>query len=253
MIPILTTYLSFSVHEIRCNFLSAKNIDICCVPKTKHLLQDTYKLKGKRAQLVSELKSLGIHAPNVLRAVDAVPRHFFFPKDFLDKAYENIAFPIEGGQTISQPFTVAMQTQLLEIKPEDKVLEIGTGSGYQSAILKVMGANVYSIETVERLHQTAKMLFRKLGLDIATIYGDGSKGLPELAPFDKIILTAAAPKLVTSLTAQLQIGGKLVAPVGDLAVQKMILVTRNGDNEYTESSHGDFNFVPLTGSNGWAI
>ena len=253
MIPILTTYLSFSVHEIRCNFLSAKNIDICCVPKTKHLLQDTYKLKGKRAQLVSELKSLGIHAPNVLRAVDAVPRHFFFPKDFLDKAYENIAFPIEGGQTISQPFTVAMQTQLLEIKPEDKVLEIGTGSGYQSAILKVMGANVYSIETVERLHQTAKMLFRKLGLDIATIYGDGSKGLPELAPFDKIILTAAAPKLVTSLTAQLQIGGKLVAPVGDLAVQKMILVTRNGDNEYTESSHGDFKFVPLTGSNGWAI
>ena len=233
--------------------MSAKNIDICCVPKTKHLLQDTYKLKGKRAQLVSELKSLGIHAPNVLRAVDAVPRHFFFPKDFLDKAYENIAFPIEGGQTISQPFTVAMQTQLLEIKPEDKVLEIGTGSGYQSAILKVMGANVYSIETVERLHQTAKMLFRKLGLDIATIYGDGSKGLPELAPFDKIILTAAAPQLVTSLTAQLQIGGKLVAPVGDLAVQKMILVTRNGDNEYTESSHGDFNFVPLTGSNGWAI
>ena len=185
--------------------------------------------------------------------MDAVPRHFFFPKDFLDKAYENIAFPIEGGQTISQPFTVAMQTQLLEIKPEDKVLEIGTGSGYQSAILKVMGANVYSIETVERLHQTAKMLFRKLGLDIATIYGDGSKGLPELAPFDKIILTAAAPQLVTSLTAQLQIGGKLVAPVGDLAVQKMILVTRNGDNEYTESSHGDFNFVPLTGSNGWAI
>tara|TARA_B110000977_G_scaffold60394_1_gene82020 strand:+ start:885 stop:1538 length:654 start_codon:yes stop_codon:yes gene_type:complete len=216
------------------------------------LLQDTYKLKGQRAQLVKELKKLGISSPKVLKAIEAVPRHFFFPKDFLDKAYENIAFPIGKGQTISQPFTVAMQTQLLDIQPGDKVLEIGTGSGYQSAVLKVMGAQVYSIETVEALHKRAKVLFTKLGLDIATIYGDGSKGLAELAPFDKIIMTAAAPNLIESLTSQLKVKGKLVAPIGSLAVQNMILVTRNGDNDYTKTSHGKFNFVPLTGTHGWS-
>ena len=215
------------------------------------MLQDTYKLKGQRAQLVKELKKLGISSPKVLKAIEAVPRHFFFPKDFLDKAYENIAFPIGKGQTISQPFTVAMQTQLLDIQPGDKVLEIGTGSGYQSAVLKVMGAQVYSIETVEALHKRAKVLFTKLGLDIATIYGDGSKGLAELAPFDKIIMTAAAPNLIESLTSQLKVKGKLVAPIGSLAVQNMILVTRNGDNDYTKTSHGKFNFVPLTGTHGW--
>lgn len=216
------------------------------------MLQDTYKLKGQRAQLVKELKKLSISSPKVLKAIEAVPRHFFFPKDFLDKAYENIAFPIGKGQTISQPFTVAMQTQLLDIQPGDKVLEIGTGSGYQSAVLKVMGAQVYSIETVEALHKRAKVLFTKLGLDIATIYGDGSKGLAELAPFDKIIMTAAAPNLMESLTSQLKVKGKLVAPVGSLAVQNMILVTRNGDNDYTKTSHGKFNFVPLIGTHGWS-
>lgn len=216
------------------------------------MLKDTYKSQGQRTQLVKELKKLGISSPKVLKAMQAVPRHFFFPTDFLDKAYENIAFPIDGGQTISQPFTVAKQTELLNVKKGDKILEIGTGSGYQSAVLKVLGATVYSIETVEKLHLQAKELFKKLGLDIATIYGDGSRGLPELAPFDKIIMTAAAPKLISSLTAQLAINGKLVAPVGDLAVQKMILVTRNDDNEYTETTHGDFNFVPLTGTHGWS-
>jgi protein-L-isoaspartate(D-aspartate) O-methyltransferase len=216
------------------------------------LLQDTYKLKGQRAQLVKELKKLGISSPKVLKAIEAVPRHFFFPKDFLDKAYENIAFPIGKGQTISQPFTVAMQTQLLDLQPGDKILEIGTGSGYQSAVLKVMGAQVYSIETVEALHKRAKVLFTKLGLDIATIYGDGSKGLAELAPFDKIIMTAAAPNLMESLTSQLKVKGKLVAPVGSLDVQNMILVTRNGDNDYTKTSHGKFNFVPLIGTHGWS-
>jgi protein-L-isoaspartate(D-aspartate) O-methyltransferase len=216
------------------------------------LLQDTYKLKGQRAQLVKELKKLGISSPKVLKAIEAVPRHFFFPKDFLDKAYENIAFPIGKGQTISQPFTVAMQTQLLDLQPGDKILEIGTGSGYQSAVLKVIGAQVYSIETVEALHKRAKVLFTKLGLDIATIYGDGSKGLAELAPFDKIIMTAAAPNLMESLTSQLKVKGKLVAPIGSLAVQNMILVTRNGDNDYTKTSHGKFNFVPLTGTHGWS-
>ncbi len=232
--------------------MSAKNNDICSVSNTKHLLKDTYKLQGQRAQLIKELKNLGISSSKVLKAMQAVPRHFFFPIDFIDKAYENIAFPIDGGQTISQPYTVAKQTELLDVKKGDKILEIGTGSGYQSAILKILGAHVYSIETVEKLHVQAKVLFAKLGLDIVAIKGDGSLGLQELAPFNKIILTAAAPQLRKSLTQQLAINGKLVAPVGDLAVQKMILVTRNDDNDYTETDHGNFNFVPLTGIHGWS-
>jgi protein-L-isoaspartate(D-aspartate) O-methyltransferase len=231
----------------------AKNNDICGVLKTKHLLTDSYKLKGQRTQLVNELKKMGITSQNVLRAVEAVPRHFFFPKDFIDKAYENIAFPIDNGQTISQPYTVALQTQLLEIKPGDRVLEIGTGSGYQAAILKVLGAEVFTIETVGILYNKANELFSKLGLNIHTNYGDGSLGLPSLAPFDKIILTAAAPKLLDNLTQQLKINGKLVAPIGNLDVQKMLLVTRIGDNEYQQSNHGNFSFVPLTGINGWSV
>ncbi len=216
------------------------------------MFTDSYKLQGKRTLLVSELKKLGIKSPKVLKAIQAVPRHFFFPADFLDKAYDNIAFPIEGGQTISQPFTVAMQTQLLDIHSGDKVLEIGTGSGYQSAVLSVFGAEVYTIETVKSLFDNADQLFQKLGLKIANVYGDGSSGLVEQAPFDKIIITAAAPKLMTSLLEQLKIGGKLVAPVGNLDVQKMILIKRHGDKEYEESEHGNFNFVPLTGTNGWS-
>jgi len=215
------------------------------------LLKDTYKLKGQRTQLAKEIKNLGIKSPTVLKAIAAVPRHFFFPNDFVDKAYENIAFPIEGGQTISQPYTVAKQTELLNIQAGDKVLEIGTGSGYQSAILKVLGADVYTIETVKELHLKAKALFAKLGLEVHTILGDGSKGIPELAPFDKIIMTAGAPSLLKLLTEQLKINGKLVAPVGNLDVQKMILVTRNGDKKYNETEHGKFNFVPLTGTHGW--
>ena len=240
-------------YEIRSLYRLTKNIDICGVLKTKHLLQDSYKLQGQRKLLISEIKKLGIYSKNVLTAMQKVPRHFFFPDDFVDKAYDNIAFPIAGGQTISQPFTVAFQTQLLEIEPGDKVLEIGTGSGYQAAILKVLGADVYTIETVKELHLEAKSLFAKLGLNIATILGDGSNGLLEEAPFDKIIITAAAPKLTNTLTEQLKLNGKLVAPVGSLAVQKMILVQRVGDNEYKKTSHGNFNFVPLTGTYGWSI
>lgn len=217
------------------------------------MLKDTYKHKGQRNQLIQELKKLGITSPTVLKAIEHVPRHFFFPSDFSDKAYENIAFPIDEKQTISQPFTVAKQTELLDIQSGDKVLEIGTGSGYQAAILRIMGAQLHTIETVETLHQKAKLLFSKLGLNISTILGDGSLGIPELAPFDKIIITAGTPSLAKSLVSQLKIGGKLVAPVGELDVQKMILVDRIGDNEYQETSHGRFKFVPLTGTNGWSI
>ncbi len=216
------------------------------------MLQDSYKLQGKRKQLVDEVKRMGVSSQKVLSALQKVPRHFFFPDDFVDKAYDNIAFPIGGGQTISQPYTVAMQTALLDIKKGDKILEIGTGSGYQAAILKVLGADVYTIETVRELHETAKTLFSKLGLNIATFYGDGSNGLSQFAPYDKIILTAAAPKLMNSLTKQLKVNGKLVAPVGDRDVQKMILIERHGENEYKQTSHGKFNFVPLTGTHGWS-
>ena len=217
------------------------------------MLKDTYKHKGQRNQLILELKKLGIQSTAVLRAIEHVPRHFFFPSDFADKAYENIAFPIDENQTISQPYTVAKQTELLDIQTGDKVLEIGTGSGYQAAVLKIMGVHLHTIETVEILHKKAKALFSKLGLNISTILGDGSLGIPELAPFDKIIITAGSPSLSKSLLSQLKVGGKLVAPVGDLDVQKMILVHRIGDNEYQETTHGRFNFVPLTGTNGWSI
>ena len=215
------------------------------------MLQDSYKHKGRRKQLVEELKRSGIQSDKVLKAVMRVPRHFFFPSDFEDRAYDNKAFPIEGGQTISQPYTVAFQTELLDVQNGDKVLEIGTGSGYQAAVLKVLGANLYTIETVRELHFTAQQLFKKLGLDIHAILGDGSAGLPKHAPYDKIILTAAAPNISDELCQQLKIGGKLVAPVGDRDVQKMILVKRNGENEYIKSTHGTFTFVPLTGTYGW--
>lgn len=215
------------------------------------MLQDSYKLKGKRKQLVKELKMQGITSQQVLGALEKVPRHFFFPEDFIEKAYENIAFPIDEGQSISQPYTVAFQTQLLDIQPNENVLEIGTGSGYQAAILKVLGADVYSIETKKLLHTRAKQLFKKLGLNVKCFYGDGSEGLQQHAPYHKIILTAAAPKLMKSLTEQLHIGGKLVAPVGSKNVQNMILITRVGENEYTKEKYGNFTFVPLTGTHGW--
>lgn len=201
--------------------------------------------------MVSELREAGIRQESVLKAVMRVPRHFFFPADFEDKAYENIAFPIDGGQTISQPYTVARQTELLDIKKGDRVLEVGTGSGYQAAILHVLGAEVVTIETVRELHEKSKSLFAKLGMRIHTVLGDGSAGHARMGPYDKIILTAAAPQVHEHLARQLKIGGKLVAPVGEKAVQKMILIIRLGENEYDQSEHGTFTFVPLTGAYGW--
>ena len=208
-------------------------------------------MKGRRKQLVAELRKQGIKSEKVLRAIEHVPRHFFFPADFLEKAYENIAFPIEGGQTISQPYTVAFQTELLQVEKGHKVLEIGTGSGYQAAVLKVMGAEVHTVETVKTLYDQTSDLLPKLGLQINTYLGDGSKGLPAQAPFDRILITAAAPDLSDQLLSQLKIGGRLVAPVGGKDVQKMILVHRLGEYEYEKTEHGQFTFVPLTGTYGW--
>lgn len=215
------------------------------------MLSDTYKQKGRRKRLLKELEEMGIRSKRVLLAMEKTPRHFFFPEDFEGKAYENIAFPIEAGQTISQPYTVAYQTELLDIKKGDKVLEVGTGSGYQGAVLKVLGADVYTIETKKTLYTKSKALYSKLGLKINSFYGDGSKGLPDHAPFDKILLTAAAPKLAKTLTKQLKLGGKLVAPVGDKTVQNMILIERIGENDFKETQYGRFTFVPLTGKHGW--
>jgi protein-L-isoaspartate(D-aspartate) O-methyltransferase len=215
------------------------------------MLTDSYKQKGRRKRLIKELQDMGIQSKRVLLALEKLPRHFFFPEDFEEKAYENIAFPIEAGQTISQPYTVAYQTELLQIQKGDKVLEVGTGSGYQAAVLKVLGADVYTIETKKALYTKSKALFLKLGLKIHSFYGDGSKGLPEHAPFNKILLTAAAPKLTNVLTQQLKIGGRLVAPVGDKTVQNMILIERTGENEYKKTQFGRFTFVPLTGTHGW--
>lgn len=180
-----------------------------------------------------------------------VPRHFFFPGAFQEKAYDDAAFPIEEGQTISQPFTVAFQTELLNVQPGAKILEIGTGSGYQAAVLNSMGAEVHTIERMEKLYRNCVDLFRKLNLPIRVYWGDGSVGLESQGPFDAILVTAAAPELAEHLKEQLKPGGRLVLPVGDQDFQKMVLIERDVDNIYRRTEHGEFKFVPLIGKHGW--
>ncbi len=180
-----------------------------------------------------------------------VPRHLFLSKDFEDRAYDDVALPIDEDQTISQPYTVAFQTQTLEIKPGDKVLEIGTGSGYQAAVLAEMGADVYSVERIEKLHKQAKVILSQLYKNVKLFLSDGTMGLPDKAPFDKIIVTAAAPKIPEPLLAQLKPGGMAIIPVGDLKLQKMILIKKSVENIITQKELGDFRFVPLIGKDGW--
>jgi protein-L-isoaspartate(D-aspartate) O-methyltransferase len=214
-------------------------------------LIDTFKHKGSRKRLCLELAEKGIVSNKVLDAMNEIPRHYFFEKSFEDKAYLDQAFPIDNQQTISQPYTVAFQTQLLDIQEGDKVLEIGTGSGYQASILHTMGAEVYSIERHETLYRKAVKMFEYLNLPINCYWGDGSLGLPQKAPFDKIIVTAAAPEWASSLQNQLKVGGKLVLPMGNKTVQKMVLIVREDEYKYSRKEHGDFKFVPLLGKNGW--
>ncbi|MCB0734415.1 MAG: protein-L-isoaspartate(D-aspartate) O-methyltransferase [Flavobacteriales bacterium] len=214
-------------------------------------MEDGYKHKGRRKRLVEDLRQKGISNPAVLAALMDVPRHFFFPTDFEDEAYEDKAFPIESGQTISQPFTVAFQTQLLDVKRGDKVLEVGTGSGYQGAILSAMGAELYTIERMDELFRKAVQRFKRFGYKAHCFLGDGSQGLPQHAPFDHIIVTAAATELAENLKHQLTEGGNLVIPVGDRHIQKMVLITRLVENKYQRSEHGEFKFVPLVGKHGW--
>ncbi|HMR15604.1 MAG TPA: protein-L-isoaspartate(D-aspartate) O-methyltransferase [Mariniflexile sp.] len=208
-------------------------------------MKDTFKHKGLRQQLVSILKNKGITDSHVLSAIGNVPRHLFMDSGFLDHAYQDKAFPIAADQTISQPYTVAFQTELLKVKKEDKILEIGTGSGYQTAVLCELGAKVYSIERQLELFKKTSVFLPKLGYRAKKlIFGDGYKGLKEEAPFDGIIVTAGAPYVPKPLLSQLKIGGRLVIPVGE-EVQIMMLFIRNGDKEFEQHEFGEFRFVPL--------
>ena len=212
---------------------------------------DSYRHKGMRRALIKVLQEKGIRDPRVLAAIEAVPRHFFFEKAFLEQAYQDKAFPIGEGQTISQPYTVAFQTELMQLKPTDKVLEIGTGSGYQCAVLLQLTPHVYTIEYNRALYEKAVMFFKKYGLKPHTFHGDGSEGLPAHAPYDKIIVTAGAPGVPRSLVRQLKVGGSLIIPVGDAKSQKMMRITRVEEDEFTREEFHSFKFVPLLGSSGW--
>ena len=208
-------------------------------------MKDTFKHQGLRQQLLNVLKNKGIKDVNVLKAIGKIPRHLFMDSSFLDHAYQDKAFPIGADQTISQPYTVAFQSELLKIKPGDKILEIGTGSGYQTAVLCELGAKVYSIERQNELFKKTSKFLPKLGYrPKKLIFGDGYIGLEEEAPFDGIIVTAGAPFVPKPLLSQLKIGGRLVIPVGD-DVQVMTMFTRKGQKQFEQEEFGEFRFVPL--------
>lgn len=208
-------------------------------------MKDTFKHQGMRQQLVETLTTKGIKDEAVLKAIGKIPRHLFMDSGFLDHAYVDKAFPIAADQTISQPYTVAFQSELLQIKSGDKVLEIGTGSGYQCAVLIELGAKVYSIERQQELFKKTSKFLPKIGYRAKKlIFGDGYKGLPEEAPFDSIIVTAGAPFVPKPLLSQLAINGRLVIPVGD-DVQVMTLFIRKGPKEFEKHEFGEFRFVPL--------
>jgi protein-L-isoaspartate(D-aspartate) O-methyltransferase len=209
-------------------------------------VNDTYRHKGLRKRLIETLRKKGIQSEKVLNAMMQIPRHFFLDKAFEELAYEDKAFPIGLEQTISQPFTVAYQTELLEINKREKVLEIGTGSGYQAAVLAVLGARVYTVERHKPLHQKAKLMFKTLELiNIRAYFRDGYKGMAEFAPFDKIIVTAAAPFVPEPLKKQLKIGGKMVIPVDKNNAQEMQRWTKINETEFEIEYFEEFQFVPF--------
>jgi protein-L-isoaspartate(D-aspartate) O-methyltransferase len=214
------------------------------------MLDDNYKLRGLRNKLVKKLREKGIQDGAVLAAIGKVPRHVFFENALIDHAYQDKAFPIGEGQTISQPYTVAFQSEKLEIRPGDKVLEIGTGSGYQACILMELGAKVYTIEYNRNLYERTKDFLPRLGYKPYFFYGDGSKGLPSKAPFDKIVVTAGAPVVPTALTDQLAEGGILVIPVGGRDKQSMLQL-RKEKGKLIKKEFANFAFVPLLGDQGW--
>lgn len=203
-------------------------------------------MKGKRNILVEELKTKGIKDENVLKAIAKTPRHFFVLSGLELSAYEDRPLSIDNNQTISQPYTVAFQTELLHVKKNNKILEIGTGSGYQAAILHEIGASVFSVERILNLHKKTKKLFQKLNYKINTFHKDGYQGLPEHAPFDGIIITAAIPEIPEQLLNQIKIGGKIIAPIGKHNnPQKMSRITRISETKYEQQFFGNFIFVPM--------
>jgi protein-L-isoaspartate(D-aspartate) O-methyltransferase len=209
-------------------------------------MEDNFRHKGMRKKLAESLQKEGISDLNVLKAIETIPRHLFLDKAFVEIAYENKPFPIGKGQTISHPFTVAYQTELLQVKNGEKVLEIGTGSGYQACVLDFLGAKVFSIERHQVLFNKSRDFIKKLGFTkIRCFYGDGFEGLPGFSPFDKIIITAAAPIVPQKLLEQLAIGGIMVVPLNEGIKQKMLRITRINENEYKREGYDDFVFVPM--------
>lgn len=220
-----------------------KAINYLCFMQSN--FKDTYKHKGMRRQLIDELRTRGIKDERILEAFNAVPRHFFLDLAFTEQAYSNMPFQIGAGQTISHPYTVAFQTQLLDVKKGDKILEIGTGSGYQTCILCELGAKVFSIERQRELFMKVKNIIHHFNFNPRLSYGDGYKGLPTFAPFDSIIVTCGAPFIPPALVEQLKIGGKLVIPLGEGNVQKMVVLTRTSEDSEDVKDYGDFSFVPM--------
>ena len=208
-------------------------------------MKDTFRHKGLRQILVDKIKKKGISDESVLRMINEIPRHLFLDNAFVQFAYQDKPFPIGSGQTISQPYTVAFQTQLLELNPYEKVLEVGTGSGYQAAVLIGMEANVYTIERQKELFQKTKEFLPELGYNCNFYYGDGYKGLEQFAPFDKIIVTCGAPTIPEDLIQQLKVGGRMVAPIGKGDVQVMNLIEKTSETETKITTHGEFSFVPM--------
>ena len=213
--------------------------------------KDNYREQGARKKLVEELKKKGIDDERVLNAIGKVPRHFFFHQNFWNQAYKDIAFPIGEDQTISQPYTVAYQSHLLNINNGDKVLEIGTGSGYQTCVLLELGAKVYTIERQEKLYKHTSQVLPHIGYKPHFFLGDGSAGIAKHAPYDKIIVTAGAPTVPQELLRQLNLGGILVIPVGDDKYQKMVTVLKVSETDYEKIVLDTFRFVPLVGDKAW--
>ncbi len=214
------------------------------------MITDSYRHKGLRRQLALHLKTKGIDNADVLKAIETVPRHLFLDNAFIERAYEDIAFPIGAGQTISRPHTVAFQTQLLKLKRGEKVLEIGTGCGYQTSVLLEMGVKVYTIERQLELYNKTIKFLPSIGYSAKFIYGDGYKGMPAFAPFDKIIITAGAPVIPNDLLNQLKVGGLMVIPVGD-KVQTMTLLEKKSEKHFEKTEFGEFKFVPLLERKEW--
>ncbi len=214
-------------------------------------MEDSFRHKGLRKKLVEEIISKGITDEKVLKAIDKIPRHIFMDGAFVEFAYADKAFPIGAGQTISQPYTVAFQTEQLQIKKGDKVLEIGTGSGYQTAVLMECGARVFTIERQKQLYDKVRSTLSEIGYQPNFFYGDGYKGLPAFAPFDKILVTCGAAFIPDTLVEQLKPGGRMVIPVGPGDVQEMNLIVKNEKGEIAITQLGQFRFVPMLGEKNW--